>query len=209
MITAEKNWATVKRGEAFKKLSSNPYNWVFSGAVSYGHGHCQLCETEIVWQYRLVEGGSDRALWVGSECVYWYYLVYAPNGLEAAIELLNKLTRGKRRELIDEKIEHFRALHPGIVDYLVGSTKRGYIDKTLLCSIFVDDEERNVMTIPVSKFRASLRRKGYLRTDELKVFYSGYIRARYGKTYYDKQIELTGGAVNEDRNDSSRSLGPS
>lgn len=184
MENVQKNWATVKRGEVFRGLSTTPENWSFSGRVKYQHGQCGLCSTELVWQYQLVERDTGRSLWVGSECVSWYYLSWMPNGLERALELLNKNTRALRKTLIAEKIEQFRVSHPDVVDYLLGPDRRGYQDRMLYCTIYGANEVlEDGVPVRVSKFRASIRRKGYLRDDELTSFLTGYNGAPRGFRY--------------------------
>lgn len=187
-----KNWATVKRGEVFKQLSSRPENWSFTGSCVHRFGACQLCETPISWQYEL-RNTDGRTLLVGSECVRWYYEAYMPDGLELALELLNRAYKTTKREVIDEKLKEFRAIFPDLVDYLVGPTRRGYKDQRILCTIGIDGGSNSRDEhVYVSKFRASLRRKGYLRSDELKSFYTGYERSRYGKVWLDQQYNNKG-----------------
>lgn len=181
-----KNWATVKRGEVFKRLSSRPENWSFTGFCAHRHGACQLCETPISWQYEL-RNTDGRTLLVGSECVRWYYEAYMPDGLELALELLNKAYKVTKKEVVDGKLEEFRVVFPDLCDYLVGPTRRGYKDQRILCQVGAEGEPYRDEYIYVSKFRASLRRKGYLRADELKVIYTGYERARYGRAWLLQQ----------------------
>lgn len=160
-IVKVKNWASVRRGQVFSKLGSSPERWEFNGTFHYGRSKCQLCGTEIVRKYRLenknISNPDERFLWIGSECVRHFYEVWMPNGLERALELLKRSQRFMRSEQIVKKLEEFRKICSDLVNYLLG--EQSYINR-----VFPNGTR-------TSKVRASLRRKGYLRHDELSKIY--------------------------------------
>ena len=191
-MDVEKNWATIKRGEVFRALSTRPEGWRFNGVVRYSQHPCELCGTPIVWRYALVEKeGALRTLWVGSECIKWYYEAYMPNGLQMALEMLKKATRVIKQGLIAQRLEEFKEEGFGdVVDYLLGPERRGYRDVVLGClAPMGEDRAVGYQRVRVSKFRASIRRKGYLKPEELEVFTTGYNVSRWGKPYADSKMK--------------------
>lgn len=170
-IVKVKNWASVKRGEVFRILEADPHNYEYRGNCKYGHASCQLCETANVYQFKLVHTTDPtKSLWVGSECVKKYYEIWKPNGLERAIERLKQGRRQLRKEQVLKKLETFRLENSFIVDYLLGS--KSYRDAVL------PDGTR------LSKVRASLRRKGYLRGDEIKHLVGQLVLVSYKYTEF-------------------------
>lgn len=190
----DKNWASVRRGEVFRKVgSTNMADWKFNGSCMHKRRFfCELCGTEIVWVYGLTNKVTSQTLWIGSECIKWYYEFYSPNGLELAIEFMKNAHKITKTDFINSKTKEWADLGNGwVVDYLLGPERRGYRDARLAC-----DVSGCVDHIPVSKFRASLRRKGYLHQQELDIFRTGYERAPNGKKW-DEEFAVFSG---EDRN---------
>jgi hypothetical protein len=186
MGTTVKNRITVKRGESFRATHSQPEDWAYTGLCHYQHGHCDLCNTELMWKYSLRNVNTGQILQVGCECIKWYYEAYMPNGLELAIEMMKSAHKAEHARVTAEKIEVFRSEGFGwAIDYLLG--RRSYRDGYLRCG---PEEERK--SIPASKFRASLKSKGYLSEEQIEKLQSGYDRAWWGGKYDQRQLEKEG-----------------
>lgn len=187
MTTTVKNWVTVRRGERFRATNSRPEDWSYTGYCYYKPGHCQLCDTELMWEYSLRNSKTGQVLQVGSECVKWYYEAYMPNGLELAIDMMKRAHKVEHGRVIREKIEVFRSKGFGwAIDYLLGRNSR--MDQILNCAL--NDVDREY--IPTSKFRASLKSKGYLKLEEIEKLKNGYDRSYWGFRYEQRKLAKEG-----------------
>ena len=165
-----KNRFTVARGQVFRSLGTSTQDWSYSGRTLYQSSHCELCKTPIVWRYALTHAPTGKTLWVGSECVMWYYQAWMPNGLQRAIELLRSTTGAIRARQVAERLEVFKTEEPTVATYLLDPVNKVW-GRNLTC--FIDDigtEKR----ISVNFFRLSLMRKGYLAEKEMKIFKSAF-----------------------------------
>lgn len=208
----KKNWVTIKRGEVFRSLNSDPKSWKYVGGCRYETSKCELCETDILWRYSLTNKETKQILLVGSECIKWYYEVYMPNGLHRAIELLNKSTNQLRKQLVAEKLEKFANSHPYVYNVLLGNEAYRY--SKLLCNIYIKNTYQPLRSvfriqyphnifeekwIPMRKFRQSLRRKGYLHKHEILTLLSGLNNACRGIVIFNSFMEKynKGNIINE------------
>jgi hypothetical protein len=174
----KKNWVTRRRGEAFMALGLETADWHYDGRTLHEENHCELCGTPIWWRYALTHGPTGKTLWVGCECIHWYYQAWFPNGLERAINLLKQQTKNIRERLIQERLDLFRLEEPMVVDYLLNPAKRSRWGRKLLCYL----DTGIVKYIPFNNFRLSLLRKGYLKEKELEVFKSSFDKSLAGVT---------------------------
>jgi hypothetical protein len=171
-----KNWVTKRRGEAFMALGLETADWHYDGRTLHEEAECELCGTPIVWRYALHHGPTGKTLWVGCECIQWYYKAYFPNGIERAVALLKQQTRAIWSRLVQERLDKFRLEEPSVVEYLMTPSPRERRGRKLLCYIDVGI----VKMIPFSQFRASLLRKGYLKPKELEIFKSAFDKSLAG-----------------------------
>ena len=176
--SVKKNWITLKRGKVFSSLGLGTADWYYDGRTLHQETHCELCDTQIWWRYALTHGPTLKTLFVGSECIKFYYEAYFPNGLERAIDLMKVQTRSIRERLIQERLDKFRIEEPFVVDYLLNPAKRNRWGAKLLCYLDTGIMKR----IPFNDFRVSLLRKGYLKEKELGVFKSSFDKSLAGVT---------------------------
>jgi len=168
------NWAAVKRGEVFNSLNTKPEDWHYDGGCHYQvvEVQCQLCETMINYQFPLQgpfdpRTASTSTLLVGRECVVNFYEAYFPNGLDVAMELMDSAFKAARKEVVAQKLAEFRKLRPELVEFLLDSvdSKRAAFRKV---SVHDPAPLRSIRLFSTSKFRAALKRRGYLKPDEIE-----------------------------------------
>ncbi len=181
MSTTTKNWVTIRRGEVFTQMSTVPEEWEYLGGYKINHSHCQLCQTEIVYQFPLTNRLDHRVLLVGSECIVKHYEAWMPDGLERILDKLEKAMTMAKAESVALKLEEFKKEHSAIVDYLndpASKGKRGRGGRGVYVYVTVTDEAGAVKNVrySTSRYRASLKRKGYLTAEEVVEIMSVVVR---------------------------------
>ena len=194
-IKIKKSWITVKRGNVFNSFQSNPRNWSYTGTCmrAAGFARCELCDTELVYKHELRHSDTKTSLWIGCECIKWFYQAWMPNGLEKVVLLLKASQDRTHKAHIQEVLMQFKASSPAIYDYLLGANRRySYSDYVLR---YWDIDSFSGLArrkrIETSKLRASLKAKGYLNDNEIETLRSaGITGTRTG--FLDKiyKIEL-------------------
>jgi len=172
-VTIRKNSITVRRGKTFMTLASNPQKWEYRGVCFRMPtvNHCDLCGTELIYKHGLHEvGGKARTLWVGCECVKWYFESWQPNGIEQALLRVKEAQQREHKKHIAKKLEEFNVAYPAIYSYLLGVNRRySYRYSSIKCDV-IDSFSGMYLTrrVATSKFRSSLKQKGYLNKIEME-----------------------------------------
>jgi hypothetical protein len=150
----------IRRGKVFSQLGSTPQQWDYLGGCHFNHSHCELCDTEIWWQYPLTNTHTKRTLLVGSECIKYFAEAFLGNGLDRILLSLKESYRAEKRDVIAKKTLEWAAAdphHQEIINFL--RDEKSY---TYFRVVQVGDRKYST-----SRYRASLKRKGYLRPDEV------------------------------------------
>lgn len=172
---------TVRRGQIFNSLSSTPERWEYANYCKREHGHCDLCNTELVYKHKLQHQDTGQVLWIGCECVKWYYDAWQPTVFEKIKLMIEARQMETHRKYIAEKLNTFKGKYPELYSYFLGANKGySYRFNTLKCDI-VDWFSGMYITrkVPTSKFRASLNQKGYLNKFELESIYSAVMYGQF------------------------------
>ena len=162
------NWAALKRGEVFLGMNSSPEEWRYDGGCEHVEDEvqCQLCETMINYRFPLerVSGGTQK-LMIGRECVVNFYEAYFPDGLQTVLDFLDQSFKTTKKEVIAAKVEAFRAMHPTLTNFLLDSPAS---KKREFRTVRVPGEMEGLFHhVSTAKFRAALKRRGYLKPDEI------------------------------------------
>ena len=166
----KKTWASVKRGEVFSAMGGVPQDWEYRGGCIYvvPHHECALCETKINYQFPLTNKVTGKVLLIGRECVIHYYEAYQPSGLDIMLGMLDDGYKEARAGVVAQRLEQFKTEWPNLVAFLADKASKLKGFRRVVAE--ATNKESGIISHTIrstSYYRASLKRKGYLKPEEI------------------------------------------